>query len=211
MTERWYFNNDALQAESQVLSCQPYDDGLFALQLSGTLFHPQGGGQLSDSGTLNQLPLLRLVQQGDQLLHILPAPLPVGPVSLLVDAQTRQLHSRLHSGGHLIGYSGEALGWQPIKAHHWPGEGRITFTPTSSAAEITTQQLQQQVDHWISQDLARIQTLRGERREVSFAGLGVYACGGTHVASLAAIGRVVISAIKQKKGQLAVYYDVAEA
>ncbi len=34
----------------------------------------------------------------------------------------------------LLGLAGEQLGWQPVKAHHWPGEGRITFASRNSAA-----------------------------------------------------------------------------
>ncbi|PLO71613.1 hypothetical protein CWN49_09635, partial [Klebsiella michiganensis] len=35
-----------------------------------------------------------------------------------------------------------------------------------------------------------------------------YPCGGTHVASLSELGKVVISQVKMKKGQIIVSYTV---
>ena len=43
MTPRLFFTEDGLTAKVDVLSCAPCDDG-FAVVLSTTPFHPQGGG-----------------------------------------------------------------------------------------------------------------------------------------------------------------------
>lgn len=129
MTERRYYYSDELQGQAQLLDCRPLEDGNHALVLDATLFHPQGGGQPADGGSLNGEPLLRLVPHGDDILHVVARPQPPGPVSLAVDGRLRALHARWHSAGHLIGYLGETQGWRPVKAHHWPGEGRITLAP----------------------------------------------------------------------------------
>ena len=129
MTERRYYYSDDLQGQAQVLSCEPAEAGAYAVELDATLFHPQGGGQPADVGALNGVAVLRVQQQGDRVLHYTAAPLPIGPVNMQVDEAQRRLHARWHSGGHLIGWLGETRGWRPMKAHHWPGEGRITFTP----------------------------------------------------------------------------------
>ena len=129
MTERHYYHSDALQLQAQVLACQPLEDGNYALELDATLFHPQGGGQPADGGTLNGEPLLRLVPRGEDILHVVARPQPPGAIDIEVDGRLRVLHARWHSAGHLIGYLGETQGWRPVKAHHWPGEGRITFMP----------------------------------------------------------------------------------
>ena len=49
-----------------------------------------------------------------------------------VDAEKRQLHSRLHTGGHLLSHVMETFGWKPTKGHHWPDEGRIQYIPAGS-------------------------------------------------------------------------------
>lgn len=97
---------------------------------------------------------------------------------------------------------------QPIKAHHWPGEGRITFNATDSASVPDIDALSEHIARWQAAALPRIVTFDAGRRNVRFGDLPAYGCGGTHVPSLAALGQVVISNIKIKKGQLIVYYTV---
>lgn len=123
MTERRYYYSDDVQGQAQVLSCAPAEAGAYAVELDATLFHPQGGGQPSDVGTLGGVAVLRVQQQGDTVLHFTAAPLPLGPVTMQIDEAQRRLHARWHSGGHLIGWLGETRGWRPVKAHHWPGKG----------------------------------------------------------------------------------------
>ncbi|MCK1787154.1 hypothetical protein L9Z73_23230, partial [Pseudomonas sp. TNT11] len=41
-----------------------------------------------------------------------------------------------------------ALGWMPIKAHHWPGEGKITFIRGESAHAMDADAIQQQINQW---------------------------------------------------------------
>lgn len=110
MTERRYYYSDDVQGQAQVLSCAPAEAGAYAVELDATLFHPQGGGQPSDVGTLGGVAVLRVQQQGDTVLHFTAAPLPLGPVTMQIDEAQRRLHARWHSGGHLIGWLGETRG-----------------------------------------------------------------------------------------------------
>ncbi|AGB83153.1 MULTISPECIES: metal-dependent hydrolase [Serratia] len=209
MTERRYYYSDELQGQAQLLDCRPLEDGNHALVLDGTLFHPQGGGQPADGGSLNGEPLLRLVPHGDDILHVVARPQPPGPVTLAVDGRLRALHARWHSAGHLIGYLGETQGWRPVKAHHWPGEGRITLAPGDGVRALEQAWLQQAMNTLIAADLPRRQQQENGVRQVGFGDLPAYGCGGTHVRSLAELGEVTISALKMKKGQLVVYYALA--
>ncbi len=80
MTERLYYYSDDLQGEAQVLACTPVEEGGYAIELNATLFHPQGGGQPADGGLLGTVPVLRVAQQGEKVLHFTAEPLPEGPV-----------------------------------------------------------------------------------------------------------------------------------
>ncbi|CAI0729339.1 alanyl-tRNA synthetase [Serratia entomophila] len=208
MTERHYYYSDDLQAEARVLACTPAEDGAFAIELDATPFHPQGGGQPADGGTLGDVAVLRVTQQGDKVLHFTAEPLPLGPVIARVDGEQRRLHTRWHSAGHLIGWLGETRGWQPVKAHHWPGEGRITFTPGACAQTLEQGYLQAELAQLIAADLPRRQQEVEGKRQVGFGELPAYGCGGTHVASLSELGEVNITAVKMKKGQLIVQYEM---
>ena len=209
MTEKSYYTSDAVSGEAQVLCCEANSDGLYEVELDVTLFHPQGGGQPADSGTINGIPLMRLENRGDKVIHFLGQPVTQERVKLEVNASLRKLHSRWHSAGHLIGYAGEQHGWRPVKAHHWPGEGKITFNATEGALAPEACALSEKIAAWIAADLPRLVTFDNALRQVRFGDLPVYGCGGTHVVSLAELGEVKLTSLKVKKGQLIVAYQLA--
>nr|WP_255213056.1 alanyl-tRNA editing protein [Pseudomonas simiae] len=190
------------------MSCTPHGEQ-FAVILQSTIFHPQGGGQPFDTGWLGESTVLRVTQEADRVVHYVDRPLEPGPITARVDEQRRTLHTRLHSAGHLIGNAGEALGWMPIKAHHWPGEGKITFIRGEAAQAMEAEALQQQVNQWIAADYPRHMNLEDGTREVGFGELPAYACGGTHVQALSELGQVSILALSEKKGALSVRYEIA--
>jgi alanyl-tRNA synthetase len=209
MTERLYYVSDATEGLAQVLRCEADADGRYAVELDRTLFHPQGGGQPADGGWIGGIAVENVLARGDCVVHLLSQPLPPGEVSIEVDAASRRLHTRLHSAGHLIGLAGEQLGWQPIKAHHWPGEGRVIFVAGESSTLPEAEALQAKIAGWIAEDLLRRLTLEGGLRQVGFGEQRSYPCGGTHVARLSEIGDVEITQLKLKKGQMVVSYTVA--
>ncbi|AZF10088.1 Metal-dependent hydrolase [Pseudomonas sp. R2-37-08W] len=207
MTQRLFFTHDHLTAELEVLSCTPHAEQ-FAVVVQSTIFHPQGGGQPFDTGWLGDSQVLRVMQEAEHVVHYVNQAVEPGPITARVDAQRRALHSRLHSAGHLIGNAGERLGWMPIKAHHWPGEGKITFIRGETAQTMDAEALQQQVNQWIAADYSRQMTLDEGTREVGFGELPAYACGGTHVQALGEVGHVTILAVSEKKGALSVRYEI---
>lgn len=208
MTERLYYTSDALECTAQVKSCIAQADGRYAVVLDRTLFHPQGGGQPADTGYINNIAVESVSQQDNDVIHLLAQPLSADRVTLYIDAALRARHSQLHSAGHLIGYAGELQGWLPVKAHHWPGEGRITFNPGENAIPTEKEAVMAQIQRWQSAALPRVIEFEGGRRMVRFGDLPAYGCGGTHVQTLADLGQVVISNVKVKKGQLIIYYTV---
>lgn len=140
------------------------------------------------------------------MLHYTAAPLPIGPVNMQVDEAQRRLHARWHSGGHLIGWLGETRGWRPMKAHHWPGEGRITFTPGPDVQTLEAAFLHAELARLIAADLPRRQQAVDGMRQIGFGDLPAYGCGGTHVATLGEVVAIAITGVKMKKGQLIVQY-----
>jgi Ser-tRNA(Ala) deacylase AlaX len=153
--------------------------------------------------------VLRVTQEADRVVHYVDRPLEPGPITARVDEQRRALHTRLHSAGHLIGNVGETLGWMPIKAHHWPGEGKITFIRGEAAQAMEAETIQHHVNQWIAADYPRHMNLEDGTRQVGFGQLPAYACGGTHVQTLGELGQVTILALSEKKGALSVRYEIA--
>jgi Ser-tRNA(Ala) deacylase AlaX len=207
MTLRLFFHSDDLKANVEVLDCTPQENE-FAVVLRATLFHPQGGGQPCDTGWIGESQVLRVVQDPDRIIHFVDQPVKLGMTQIRVDEQRRQFNSRMHSAGHLIGHFVQGLGWMPIKAHHWPGEGRVQFKPAESAKEVDAEMIQHAIEQWVAQDLPRLTSMREGAREIGFGELPAYGCGGTHVRSLKDLGTVTIASLSLKKGTLSVHYSV---
>ena len=210
MTQALYLS-DITQAEVEVLKCDPTEDGRFAIQLSNTPFHPQGGGQPSDSGKINDVEVIHVVMQDDQIIHYSNHAIALGLAQTQVDVTRRHYHSRLHSAGHLIGHVMQAFGWQPTKAQHWPEECKVQFVKQEHSEDKDLETLQRICNQYISSQLVRLTQQNADGyREVSFGDLPAFPCGGTHVHNLSEIGTLEITGYKLKKDKLTVSYRVSD-
>lgn len=209
MPEALYLTSDDLECTARVLSCGETQEGLWAVVCDRTVFHPQGGGQPSDIGWINEVVVRKVIHTPEAIVHLCEAALG-GEVSMAVDAKTRRLNSRLHSAGHIIGFVGDEHGWHATKGNHFPGESRVVFEPENpKAIQLTEAEvLQSEVNALISKKLERRITEIDGLRYVTWGDLRAYPCGGTHVANTEEIGKVTISKIKMKKGQISVSYSL---
>ena len=209
MTEALYLFSDELKATASVLSCEPLEDGLWAVQLDKTIFHPQGGGQPSDIGHINGVEVKKVVHTPEGIIHWLLAPVE-GVVQLAVNPAVRSLNTRLHSAGHIIGLVGDRLGWHATRGNHFSGESRVIFEPTDPSIIVLPDpsMFENEVNGIIAQGLNRQTTEVNGLRTVTWGDLEPYPCGGTHVLNTSDIGTVHISKIKLKKGQISVSYSV---
>lgn len=208
MTERTYFNSDALEMDTQVISCTEQDDGRFRVILAATLFHPQGGGQPSDRGTIDKVAMLHAVQEDGEIVHFTEEPVSPGPVHLSVDAALRRLHTHYHSAGHFIAVATEQFGWHGTKGNHRPGEARVVFESTGDTTPVSAEQIAANTAEIVSGNLPRSLQMSDDRRTVTWGDLPAYACGGTHVLNSAEVGVVRILKVSEKKGLLTVKYEV---
>lgn len=206
MTRRDYYFSDATEADSCIVACEA-SEGRWKVQLESTIFHPQGGGQPSDAGWIDDCPVLAVEAHGETLLHLVARPLDIGSARLRLDRRIRCLHARLHSAGHLIGHAGIAQGFIPHKAQHWPGASRVVFE-CKDGQDLDLATMVGAIAGMIEQNLARNSVMRDGLRVVSFGPLPAFPCGGTHVRSLADIGAVRLLEMKRKKNQLTISYDL---
>lgn len=209
MTDAIYLSSDETMTQARVIACRPYEDGLWAVELNRTIFHPQGGGQPSDRGTINGIEVKKVIHTPQSILHLTIAPVE-GEVNLVVDESARTLNSRLHSAGHIIGLVGDELGWHATRGNHFCGESRVLFEPPEpgSVQLIDKAVFEKSVQAIIDRHLNRVITYDGEVRYVTWENLPSYPCGGTHVKNLSEIGNVHLTKIKMKKGQISVSYEI---
>ncbi|MEE2747471.1 MAG: alanine--tRNA ligase [Candidatus Thermoplasmatota archaeon] len=126
-TERRYYDDTSeTQFEANVLHCSEIDASMLnlssevqgtpthAVVLDHTLFYPEGGGQLGDSGSLGDATVFDTHVEGDVILHLTDRPLS-GAVKGEVSWERRKQLMDHHTSVHIIGGSARAL----LGPHIW--------------------------------------------------------------------------------------------
>jgi Ser-tRNA(Ala) deacylase AlaX len=243
---------DSLSEVDRKLFKQALPDDL-VVTTEETIFHAQGGGQPSDTGCMVVQPeegsqgvrfqvhavrrdgnaiILHQgrLETGEPALGALPAG---SVVEQIVDGDKRDLHSRCHSGGHLLGLAVRQLASEipdvsETKAQHYPGAAFVEFRGKIEGKHRDS--IQRMLDELVERDLpvtvswldydglkerrihvpdgfARSPSAKG-MRVVEIGDLGGYPCGGTHVHSTAKLGKVVVRKIASTKGNTKVSYEI---
>ena len=90
-----------LEFDARVLARLEHE-GRPAVVLDETAFYAESGGQPWDLGTLDAVPVLAVVEKGDEIVHVLAAPLAADRVHGSVDGERRRDHRQQHHGQHLF-------------------------------------------------------------------------------------------------------------
>jgi misacylated tRNA(Ala) deacylase len=195
------------------------------VRLDRTIFYPNGGGQPGDTGTLTTADgtVLRVsdtVKADGGIAHVLApdqaAPAPGSKVTATVDWDRRYRHMRMHTALHVMSavIKGDVTGGQ-VGAER----SRLDF---NLAGEVPTKEfVSSEINRLIALDspvqptwvtdeeltrrpeLVKTMSVRppmgqGRVRLLSIDGVDLQACGGTHVATTAEIGRVECTKIENK-------------
>lgn len=201
------------------------------IQLSETIFHPKGGGQPADEGTIDGIKVAYVHKEFrdknclDQfeIYHCFEMDQPFhfksgDKVELLVNASIRWLHSRLHTAGHVLAEAvnksfSELEGYQ---GNHYPNNSYVKFkicAPMQTEnKEFIKQKVETELNAWLDQDLKVTDLLEpsGIRSVKVFQNWSP--CGGTHVKSLKEIGQMAISdlSINKKEGTMTIKYALGD-
>ncbi|KAF2855185.1 alanyl-tRNA synthetase-like protein [Plenodomus tracheiphilus IPT5] len=166
-----------LPPETQSLFKPPPETTPFILTTPSTIFHAQGGGQPSDTGTITPTPTstsptpptfhIHQVRKLDPtILHMgvfspsTPQPLKPGDsIHQAINREKRLLHSRLHTAGHILSLAINLLtasGALPVnlidgKASHYPSAAFVEFTGLIPGTAKSL--IQDKLDELVAQDL----------------------------------------------------------
>lgn len=214
-----------------------------------TIFYVQGGGQPTDTGTISDLSSkntfevqsVRHPAEGGQILHFgrfnppSSTPFSVGEqIKQAIDAEKRDLYSRLHTAGHVLGFAINALSREGVlppltesKASHYPDMASVEFgglidgkhkaAIQAKTDEFVKSAAKVNVHYWPLEELKAKCTgaedfvlPEGEElgRVVEMECMGSYPCGGTHVGHCGLVGKVEVKKISRSKGVSRVSYRV---
>ena len=217
-----YFDDTYLtETTATVIAAGTDEDGAWAA-VSPNIFHPKGGGQPSDEGTLDGAAVTPARDDaGLVVLTGAPSAPEVGTaVVCRIDAELRRRHAALHTAGHVLGHLGESRGWQHSGHSHFPGQARLDFDPAGHEDELATPELRESVRAEFQAQMDAVLARGGAvsasvdatgHRTVTIEGVNAEPCGGTHVRSLSELAGVRILEVKVKRGAIKVRYEAEHA
>jgi alanyl-tRNA synthetase len=220
-TERLYYNDSHLiEFEARVVDVTERVSGWAAMILNRTAFYPTGGGQPSDTGTLNGLRVVECIDDGEKgVLHVVKGATPsVGSiVKGRVDWLRRLDHMQQHTGQHILSQSFVTLFNAPTKSFRvldQPCEIDVELTnPTTEVIERAVELANNVI--WedrpltirnVTADEAAALPLRkdpareGELRLIEIEGFDLTPCGGTHAYRTGEVGMIAVRSWERAKG-----------
>ncbi|HLF25367.1 MAG TPA: DHHA1 domain-containing protein [Anaerolineae bacterium] len=216
MTDRLYYADPyRTRFTAQVIERLEVE-GKPAVVLDRTAFYPEGGGQPSDRGRLNEADVVAVITREDgsqAVLHLLAAPILGDTLNGTIDWSRRFDLMQQHTGQHILSQAFiRVLGAETVAFHLSadPREGTVTIdlnrTGLPAAQVDEVEDLANQIvtenrpvtAHFVSHDelasipLRRPPPVDRSIRIVEIADFDWSACGGTHVARSGEVGQIKI-------------------
>ena len=221
VTERLYYSDSHLiEFDARVVDATDRVSGWTAVVLNRTAFYPTGGGQPSDTGTLNGARVVECIDDGEQgVLHVVQgaAPQRGTVVHGRVDGPRRLDHMQQHTGQHILSQAFVTLFNAPTKSF------RVLDTSCEIDVELhnpTAQIIERAVElannviwedraivirNVTSEEAADLPLRKepareGELRLIEIEGFDLTPCGGTHAYRTGEVGMIAVRSWERAKG-----------
>ena len=181
-----------------------------ALVLDQTCFYPESGGQPSDQGTIEGVGVIKIVEEGEKIIHVLEREVTAQRIKGKIDWPARFDHMQQHSGQHILSQAFyEILKGETLSFHLGAGSstveigivkigeeelGRVEKRANAIIFEdraIKTTSIDQEKIGEIP--LRKPPKKEGLIRVVEVDGFDYSACGGTHCRRTGEIGLIKIT------------------
>ncbi len=217
MTDRIYYTEPSRRSFEATITRVSEHNGRPAVVLNRTAFYPTSGGQPSDTGRLGPASVVEIIDEDDDILHVVSEPLPAGLVVRgEIDWLRRFDHMQQHTGQHVLSAALDRLFENRTTSFHMG----VETSTIDVAREATPAEIERAVDEsnrvvwedrevsvrFVSADEAARLPLRkepvreGTLRLVEISDFDLSACGGTHVSRTGAIGMIAVTSAERFRG-----------
>ena len=220
MTIKLFNDNVMLKnCKAIVLACEERE-GKFFIELDQTVIFPEGGGQLSDRGKINDVNVLHASEKEGRVWHECDAPLEVGAeVEVTLDWAVRLDRMQQHCGEHILSF----VCWKLFDSNNigfHMNEDTVTLDLDKALSEEELLQVEQESNAIIwenrpitvlnleSEEAAKLSmrkfnaNLQGILRIVAVENADVCTCCGTHPPVTGMVGCLkIMRAERRKQGQ----------
>ena len=220
-TERLYYSNSHLiEFDARVVDVTARVSGWAGIILDRTAFYPTGGGQPSDTGTLNGTRVVECIDDGENgVLHVLQGTAPAvgSAVKGRVDWSRRLDHIQQHTGQHILSQSFVTLFHATTRSFRVLDQScEIDVDLANPSTEIIERAVELANNViWenreitirnVSSEEAAALPLRkdpartGELRLIEIDGFDLTPCGGTHAYRTGEVGIIAVRSWERAKG-----------
>ncbi|WP_337543572.1 alanyl-tRNA editing protein [Mitsuokella jalaludinii] len=222
METKRLFDENVMQRECEavVVRTEPYHEG-YAVVLDQTVFFQEGGGQLSDTGTLTAgekaLPVKHVHEKAGEIFHETKEPLAPGTkVVAKIDWPVRFDHMQQHCGEHMLSYAFYKLFGAHNVGFHMSADmvgidldREVDWQQALQAERFTNREIQEDrpvttklvpAEEAAKMNLRKFNDkLTGILRIVTVEGSDSCTCCGTHPTSSGMVGLVKIFKVEKHK------------
>ena len=212
MTERLYYEDSYLKEFKAKVLKKIKIDNQPAVVLDETAFYPTSGGQPYDKGVIQDVPVVEVVEEDDEVVHILKKELKEKINSEVVgkiDWKRRFDHMQQHSGQHILSAAFEKL-WNADTVSFNLGDEICTLdimkdnitSEEVKKAEILSNNIVLENKpikvYFVDQEranelnLRKIPPQKGDIRIVEIKDFDICACCGTHCGTTGEVGLIKI-------------------
>jgi alanyl-tRNA synthetase len=216
VTQRLYRDDPYLLEFDAVVVARRTHQGKPAVVLDRTAFYAESGGQPWDTGTLAGVAVVAVVEDGDDVLHVLGGALGVDDVHGRVDAERRRDHRQQHHGQHLLSRAFvELASARTVSFHLGMDTSSVDLDRDLRAEQVRAAEQRTNEIVWEARPVT-VRTLTRTAAEtlgvlvppeagdavrlVEAEGFDLQPCGGTHPRSTAEVGVVVVLGHERYKG-----------
>jgi alanyl-tRNA synthetase len=217
MTDRIYYSAPACRTFDAVVTRVVEREGRPVVLLDRTAFYPTSGGQPFDTGRLGTANVLETIDEDDEVLHVVSAPLAEGTrLHGEIDWPRRFDHMQQHTGQHVLSAAFDRLVDNRTMSFHMGAEtSTIDLARDLSSADV--ERCVDEANRVVWEDrpvtirfaspeeaarlpLRKEPVRQGPLRLIEVSDYDLSACGGTHVARTGEIGVIAVTGAERFKG-----------
>jgi len=223
MTEKLYHQNSYVKSFDAKIINKEKKGKLWEVELDRTYFYPTSGGQLYDTGLIDNKPVTEVKISGDRIIHILAENPENDYVKCEIDFNRRYDFMQQHTGQHLLTTILDKLyGFKTISSQL--GEEHSTIDlDTSEITENIFRKTESKVFEYIRKNLT-VKTYFVEKEEldkipvrkvidiedvirmVEIDGIDYSLCGGTHLKNTSEVNLIKIINSEKVRGNVRLYF-----
>lgn len=223
MTVKLYYLDQRLDNFTSEVEKVIQKNDEYHIVLKETAFYPEGGGQPSDKGFIENVKVEYVYEDNNKIYHVTKSPIYHNVVQGTINFERRFDYMQQHSGEHLLAaafyklFNGHNIGFHL-------GEEYVTID--ISLPDVTKQMIEEvevYVNNLINNNipinaytvneiqlkgipLRKKTNVKNEIRIVEIDGVDYSACCGTHLNSTGQIGFIKILRVEKYKGNTRVYF-----